>query len=162
MNSIRNAQILAFFARTMPVTETGCAIWLGAVGTRKHHGYGKAWDALLKKNVLAHRLAWELMKGQVPDGMLVLHKCDVRCCVNPDHLYIGTYADNVHDVDKRGRRNKWKETCKRGHPRTPENTVEYKTGGRHCRLCRNISASQSYIRFGKERRQYLKQQEKPP
>jgi len=51
-----------------------------------------------------HRVAWELLRGYVPDGKKVLHKCDNPPCVNPDHLYVGTQSDNVADMDRRGRR----------------------------------------------------------
>lgn len=84
---------------SMPVTESGCWWWLGAL-TEK--GYGIA--ALAGSHVRAHRLSWLLHRGPIPNGILVCHHCDTPCCVNPDHLFLGTHQDNVRDMDMKGRR----------------------------------------------------------
>jgi hypothetical protein len=52
----------------------------------------------------SHRFAYELEHGPIPDGLFVLHRCDNRKCCNPKHLFIGTQADNMHDMDAKGRR----------------------------------------------------------
>lgn len=54
----------------------------------------------------AHRVAWELAFGSIPMGMQVLHHCDNRLCVKPDHLFLGTQADNLQDAVSKGRLNR--------------------------------------------------------
>ena len=56
------------------------------------------------RTVRVHRFSYEMYKGPIPKGMLVCHKCDVRNCVNPEHLWLGTYSDNNKDCAAKGRR----------------------------------------------------------
>jgi len=70
-------------------------------GSRIWSGYGMFWkDGRYQR---AHRVAYELTNGEVPADLFVLHRCDNRGCVNPDHLDIGTHRDNMRDRNERGR-----------------------------------------------------------
>lgn len=82
-----------------PEPNTGCWIWGRYVAKT---GYGEFWHPIKKRKVSAHRASYEIFKGPV-DGLCVLHTCDVRCCVNPDHLFLGTYKDNVSDMYMKNR-----------------------------------------------------------
>lgn len=77
----------------------GCWIWGGTVHVTT--GYGKF--SFLHGSYLAHRIAWMLFKGTIPDGLWILHSCDTPPCVNPDHLFLGTQKDNTCDMWKKGR-----------------------------------------------------------
>ena len=65
-----------------------------------------------ERRIKAHRVSYEYHKGKIPDGLIVRHKCDVRCCVNPDHLEIGTHQDNSDDMVKRQRSSRGEKHCR--------------------------------------------------
>ena len=83
---------------------TRCWIWTGPKhgGKKAPTGYGQMTRKELKGSVPAHRVSWLLHKGPIPEGLMVCHTCDNRICVNPDHLYLGTNADNMRDRSQRG------------------------------------------------------------
>lgn len=76
-----------------------CWLWTRA----RSHGYGKVWSPDERRVVSAHRVAWELTNGAIPDGLCVLHRCDNPPCVRPDHLFLGTIKDNNDDKLNKGR-----------------------------------------------------------
>lgn len=80
----------------------GCWLWRGQV---LKNGYGvlAVTDEQGKRTTYAHRLVWELAVGPIPPGMQLCHRCDVRDCVRPDHLFLGTQLDNMRDAKAKGR-----------------------------------------------------------
>lgn len=80
-------------------TET-CHLWVGAKGEYGTIGCRKGVGQ--PRTLHAHRVAWQLYRGEIPKGMHVLHKCNNKMCVNPDHLYLGTHADNMRDAAAAG------------------------------------------------------------
>jgi hypothetical protein len=89
-----------FEKKFIPEPNSGCWLWTAAA---KGDGYGH-FALNNGKPIGAHRASWMIYNGDIPDGMHVLHRCDVRCCVNPDHLFLGTNQDNVQDRQRKGRR----------------------------------------------------------
>lgn len=82
----------------------GCWIW---TSRRDRKGYGRIGKSQGSRDstrmVFAHRWSYEIHKGEIPDGLFVLHSCDNPPCVNPDHLRVGTHQDNMRDMMDRGR-----------------------------------------------------------
>ena len=86
-----------FWSKTELIPFSSCWYWTGSL-TR---GYGYA--TVNKKVGYAHRHSWEFNFGAIPKGMCVCHKCDNPICIRPDHLFLGTHADNVRDKIAKGR-----------------------------------------------------------
>ena len=110
--------------------------------TIDHYGYGvinKTISPGVYRVFKAHRLAYEEAYGPIPEGMSILHMCDNRKCINPEHLVAGTRAQNQADMQAKGRaRNAHmgKTHCKWGHPFDEANTYYYLDGrGRQCKQC---------------------------
>ena len=107
-----------------------CWIWLGAPSDS---GYGRVTIKGKLKRV--HRVIWETLVGPIAKNLEIDHLCRVRNCVNPDHLEPVTRATNL----ARGRSNKPRPFCRRGHEYTPANTYQRKNRERQCRACQRIN-----------------------
>lgn len=91
---------LSFWKYTEVCGPDDCWPWIGPVD---EHGYGRI--SFMVEKVKAHRVAFEMFNGPIPDGLVIRHKCDNANCVNPRHLEAGTQGDNMKDASKRGRLN---------------------------------------------------------
>ena len=129
--------IARFKAKYTETTE-GCWIWKAARDTR---GYGLFWHA--NHHNKAHRFSWMLANQQsIPEDLQVRHTCDCKPCVRPDHLILGTGADNKQDWLDRGFIPT--NVCIEGHEMTEANTYysirpENGRQRRHCRACRKLA-----------------------
>lgn len=88
-----------FWAKTIPEPNTGCWLWMGSTWGG---GYGQV--RINRRTRFAHRVAWEVSNGPIPNGLFVLHRCDNPPCVNPAHLFLGTHQDNMDDMMRKGRK----------------------------------------------------------
>ena len=135
----RSSPTKRFWAKVQK-TET---CWLWTASTKKV-GYG--WFKLNEKQVAAHRFAYELLVGPIPAGLDLDHLCNVRNCVNPEHLEPVTKAENNRRQVPR------RKTCKHGHPYGTDNYWMVSAGhgrrARRCKTCASIRRKQRYVETG--------------
>ena len=108
-----------------------CWEWTASTQTQ---GYGQTTYS--GRRWLAHRVAYELMVGPIPEGLTLDHLCRNRICVRPGHLEAVTNRENVLRGEGTTAVNARKTQCDHGHPYTPENTYTRQDGTRECRTCR--------------------------
>lgn len=122
---------------------SGCWVWTGAVDG---NGYGRL--RIGGELFCAHRAAYEMIRGAIPEGLQLDHLCRNRLCVNPAHLEPVTHQENV----KRGKHPS-RTHCLHGHERTPENTYVLKRKGgklmKNCRICHLERAKQKRLSMSK-------------
>lgn len=116
----------------------GCWTWTGTT----MRGYGQFKTTRLEQ---AHRVSWRMHFGPIPAGRSVCHSCDNPPCVRPDHLWLGTHAQNMRDMALKGRAasvGKNKTHCPQGHEYSLANTYIDKRNKRYCRTCQNARSRQ--------------------
>jgi hypothetical protein len=134
------------FFEKVNITDS-CWIW---IGTPNRDGYGRM--SVNKKQYLAHRLSYQIHKGEISNDLCVCHTCDNPSCVNPEHLWIGTHQNNVTDKVNKNRHAKGKMLpngskthCIYGHEFNEENTYLF-NGKRACRICRKRIDKAYYVK----------------
>jgi hypothetical protein len=123
-------------------TSGKCWLWTASLDG---HGYGKFYVAPRVQS--AHRVAYMIHHGEIPKGLMVLHRCDTPRCVRPSHLFLGTATDNSHDMMSKGRSHQASKThCAQGHEFTEKNTYQRpdRPGSRTCRECNRIASLKYY------------------
>ncbi len=137
-NSFPSAQAwLEHYA--VPVPESGCWIFEGFI-----HKLGYGQMMMAGKTIKAHRASWVMFNGPIPPRMFVCHTCDTPSCINPKHLFLGTCADNVHDMMRKGRAKIIRKShCIKGHPLQ---RTSWDAHGK-CRIC--LRAANERVRVRK-------------
>lgn len=131
LEELKVATIQRFNEQIMPVTESGCILWIGNCLPK---GYGHF--SMNYKKIYPHRFAYELERGPIPKGMTIDHLCRVRCCVNVNHMEVVTRGENTLRGESVSGINSRKTHCIRGHEFIGDNIITYKTG-KACRTCVN-------------------------
>lgn len=131
LNPLDLAPLDWFFARVIQ-GEGDCWLWNRG---RNQNGYGQFLARGTRKNVYAHRWAYEALRAEIPEGLVIDHLCRTPSCVNPWHLEpVPPVVNWIRGVAPSAI-NKKKTHCKRGHEFSPENTMRRSNGARRCRQC---------------------------
>ncbi|SRR6266404_6440593 len=139
----------SLFLKKIHISSDGC--WHWTAGLFKKLGYGKF--NLNGTTSYAHRVMFMMIKGEIPKGYDICHTCDNRLWINPEHLFLGTRADNMKDARNKGRLRQQKTTaCPKGHKYDSINTVINSRGARECGAC--IKIRKASIKTKQYRKEY--------
>lgn len=144
-------------AARLEAQPNGCLEFTGFLNSK---GYGRINGEIggTNKQWFAHRAAWMLAHGPIPDGMVVCHHCDNPPCCNVEHLFLGTPTDNIRDMIAKGRGvSQVKTHCKHGHEFNSANSFIDTRGHRCCRICRRERDN-----YNRARRERLKREGRWP
>lgn len=131
-----------FWSKIVWDWSDGCWEWQGP---KNNAGYGSfGWN---KRTMMAHRFSWLIHYGEIPEGLVVMHKCDNPACVNPYHLQLGTHKDNSQDAKRKGRLRGGRKTGGDGRPRTVN-----ECGDQKCVVCGEVKPIEEFPYSGPRRR----------
>lgn len=128
-----------FEEKYVQIPHCGCWIWTASTSA----GYGQLWHRDHGRAIGAHRIAYELYRGEIPAGFDIDHLCRTPSCVNPDHLEAVTHRENVMRGESPGARAQRRTHCSEGHVLSGENLYVEPSGCRRCRICRRVALSNS-------------------
>ena len=148
----KNMSIEERFFEKVNKTDS-CWLWTGALSSSGYGSFGVAGKA-----TAAHRYSYQIHNGEIPEGLIICHTCDTPSCVNPDHLWLGTYSDNMKDMvakDRHGSSSRVQTHCRRGHDFDIYGFKTFtRSNGkveRYCQECKRISDHNYYINFKKNK-----------
>ena len=146
MNQYDEDPVVRFNKRYILNQETGCWEWQGAQTGSMQEGNGYGYMTIGGKRITAHRFSYQLYNGELIEGLVIMHSCDNRLCVNPEHLSQDTASANIKDMWNKGRAKPGNMNgplyelggqCRKGHNLTEKTLMIFSNNARKCRTCRN-------------------------
>lgn len=149
----------SFLERVHKVELTGCWLWTGYVNKNSGYGMWSYWVGGNTRTEYAHRFAYTILVGPIPDGLVLDHRCYVKTCVNPDHLEAVTQKENLlrRRTGNGGAEFQRRKThCAKGHPYSGENLTLLANGKRGCKACARERMREKRAEIPRQPRIYTK------